>query len=244
MIADASDSAEGLVVIRTLASLALTLLCVFAVALPGLAAAQTTVSGTGFREQRVTDDTLLRAGRWEAGFSLAATYSYAHIAPEGGAASSQHDLYLVPTVVGGYMLLDWLELRLALGVQYVRTATEGGPDQDLFSGVGTIQALAQADFGLGVGGYVGIGLGGYYGWRNQPGPSAGVDYRFTHGGGVGQVLVGLLVQPGASMMLRGGLRLDASYGSEWPDNTSLGLMSASAVDVNVLAELSLTWRFG
>jgi hypothetical protein len=208
------------------------------------AAAQTTVSDTGFRAQRVADDTLLHAGRWEAGFSLAATYAYARITPESGQSVAQHNVYLVPSVVGGYMVTDWLELRLTLGVQYLRTATEGGADQDIFSGVATVQALGQADFGLGVGGYVGIGLGGYYGWRNQPGTMAGTSFRFTNGGGVGQALVGLLVQPGASMMFRGGLRLDASYGGEWPDNAGLGLTSASAVNVNVLAELSLTWRFG
>jgi hypothetical protein len=219
-------------------------LAVLGTAVP--ASAQVTrVRGGEFRRQEVRDETLLRAGRMEAGFVLAASYAYNRVSPEGVDAVSQHTVYLVPAVMGGYMVLDWLEVRATLGLQYIGTSVEAQDTQDDFSGVLTVQALAQADFGLGVGGYVGLGAGGYYGWRNAPVPGTpGVSYRYDHGGGVGQAMLGLIVQPGASLMFRGGLRLDLLFGGEWPADDSLGLSSAGTFNANVVADLSISWRFG
>ncbi|MCA9609060.1 MAG: hypothetical protein KC619_25840 [Myxococcales bacterium] len=207
------------------------------------AEAQTTrVRGGEFRQREVRDDTLLRQGRMEAGFSLAGSWIMSSVR-RGTETVSQHTVYAVPALVGGYMVLDWLEVRATLGLQYVGTGVGEETGQNDFSGVLTIQALAQADFGLGVGGYAGLGLGGYYGFRNQPSGMPGVAYRFDHAGGVGQVLAGLLVQPGASLMFRGGVRLDLLYGSEWPASDTLGLESSNPFNASVVAELSIAWRF-
>ncbi|HJL17907.1 MAG TPA: hypothetical protein RMH99_19740 [Sandaracinaceae bacterium LLY-WYZ-13_1] len=203
----------------------------------------TRVRGGDFRRHEVRDDTLLRQGRMEAGFSLAGSWATSHVTRADGTTDQQHSVYAIPSVVGGYMVLDWLEVRATLGLQYVGSGIGGDASQDHFSGVLTVQGLAQADFGLGVGGYLGLGLGGYYGWRNQPTEMAGVRYGFQHAGGVGQVLAGLLVQPGASLMFRGGLRLDLLYGAEWPSNDALGLEGSSAFNAHLMAELSIGWRF-
>ncbi|MBZ0117704.1 MAG: hypothetical protein K8H88_11950 [Sandaracinaceae bacterium] len=207
------------------------------------ALAQTRVRESGFREREVVDDSLLRQGRMEAGLSLAGSWSMNSVRLDTGETQSQHSLYAVPSLVGGYMVLDWLELRATLGLQYIGSGIGGGREQNNFAGVLTVQALAQVDFGLGVGGYAGLGLGGYYGWRSQPTATPGVKAAFGSAGGIGQVLVGLLVQPGASLMFRGGLRLDALLGAEWPDNPGLGLTGADTFNAVVVAELTVSWRF-
>ena len=61
----------------------------------------------------------------------------------------------------------------------------------------------------------GLGVGGFYSTRSAD-AGGGLDVRLTGAGFHGQVPFGLLVQPGASLFLRGGIRLDFLYGSESP----------------------------
>jgi hypothetical protein len=203
----------------------------------------TQYSGTSFRQAQVVDDTLLRAGRVELGVALAGMWNHSSVTPTGMATVSQNTIYAAPGIVGGYMVLDWLEVRGLLEFQYVGTSIDGRATQDTLAGAAAVQGLAQMDFGLGIGGYGGLGLGGYFGHRNDPSPTPGVSYGFTSYGGLGQVLVGLLVQPGAHLMMRGGLRLDLLFGSESPDNGTLGLTGRFAFNANLMAELTIAWRF-
>jgi hypothetical protein len=221
-------------------SLLLVLSLVSAFAAP--AAAQTSYQSTGFRQTEVVDDTFLREGRIEIGFTLAGMWAHSDV-ERAGASASQNTVYLAPGLIGGIMVLDWLEVRALLELKYIGTSIDGASTQDTLAGALAIQGVGHYDLGLGIAFYGGIGAGGYYGHRNEPSPTAGVNFGFASYGGLAQALVGLLVQPGAHLMMRGGLRFDFLFGSETPDNASLGLDSAFAMNAIVLAELSLAWRF-
>jgi hypothetical protein len=196
------------------------------------AIAQTRLVNSEFRESTVVDESLLRAGRIELGFTAAGAWAF------NDTGTAQHTAYVAPALVGGYMATDWLEVRLTLGGLYVGSGIGEEESQDDFSGTLTVQALAQADFGLGVGGYFGLGLGGYYGFANRP-ADGGVRLRSDHAGGVGQALIGVFLQPGAALMMRGGARLDLLYGAEWPEN---GGATRSAFNAALMAELGISWR--
>lgn len=210
------------------------------------AGAQQRVTGGQFRQHTVVDDTLLRRGRMEISLNFAGAYSSATVTTEAGDSISQKNSYFNPALIGGYMLTDNIELRVSLGLQYVGSSIGDGEfSQQTISGVLTLQGLYQREFVLGLAGYGGLGAGGYYGWRNVPAPSnPTLNARFNNVGGVGQALVGLLMQPGARLMLRGGMRLDLLFGSESPADESLGLESQSTFNIQVLAELNIGWRFG
>lgn len=222
-------------------ALAVALLCVAAPA-----TAQTRVTGGEFRRHTVEDTTLLRRGRIELSLNFAAMYSSNSVTPEGGEAITQKNSYFNPALIAGYMLTDNIELRLSLGAQYIGSSIDGGDfSQETFSGVGTVQALYQRDFVLGLAGYVGLGGGGYFGWRNVPSlTNPGLNVRFNNVGGLGQALIGLLVQPSARLMLRGGVRFDMLFGSETAQDESLMLPAQGTFNVLFLAELSIGWRFG
>lgn len=207
------------------------------------ASAQTSVQQTGFRQARVVDDTLLRAGRVELGVSLAGMWANNQVTVQSGPALSQNTLYLAPGLLVGVMVLDWLELRALVELQYIGTSIDGQATQDTLSGALAVQGLGHYELGLGIAFYGGLGLGGYYGHRNEPSGVTGVNYGFSTYGGLGQALVGLLLQPGAHLMMRGGVRFDFLFGSESPDSASLGLDSRFAFNSIVIAELTLGWRF-
>jgi hypothetical protein len=205
--------------------------------------AQTSYQSTGFRHSHVVDETFLSAGRVEIGFTAAGMWAHTSLDAEGGGTLSQNTLYLAPGLVGGIMVADWFEVRALVELKYIGTSIDGETNQDTLAGAVAAQGLFHYDLGLGLAFYGGIGLGGYYGHRNEPSGTVGVNYGFTTYGGLTQALLGLLVQPGAHLMMRGGLRLDFLFGSESPDNSGLGLSSAFAMNTIVLAELSLGWRF-
>src|SRR5262245_48185477 len=92
--------------------------------LPGVALAQLTqYSGGQFRQSEVVDGTLLRAGRIEVGVALAGMWNHSSVTPQGGSTISQNTIYAAPGLVGGYMVLDWLEVRGLLEFQYVGTSS-------------------------------------------------------------------------------------------------------------------------
>lgn len=212
--------------------------------LPALASAQTSVQGGQFRQQRVVDDTLNRKGRWELGLNVAGAMSFGSSTPDGGESTSQSNLYLTASAVVGYMLLDNLELRLNLGLQYV--GQSAGDDTSISSPgfVGTLQALYQRDLVLGLAIYAGIGAGGFYGSRTVE-AGGGLERRFTTVGGVGQALLGLLMMPGPRLILRGGIRADFLFGSESPEDDMGGAIpDTSFFTTQVLFDVAIGLRFG
>lgn len=209
-----------------------------------IADAQTSVQGGQFRQQRVVDDTLNRQGRWELGLNVAGAMSFGSSTPDGGDSFSQSNLYLTTSAVVGYMLLDNLELRLALGLQYVGQSV--GDDDSISSPgfVGALQGLYQKDLTLGLAIYAGIGVGGFYGSRTID-AGGGLERRFTSVGAVGQALLGLLMMPGPRLILRGGLRADFLFGSESPEDDMGGTIpDTSFFTTQILFDVSIGLRFG
>ena len=209
-----------------------------------LAAAQTSVQGGQFRQQRVVDDTLNRKGRWELGLNVAGAMSFGSSTPDGGDSISQSNLYLTASAVVGYMLLDNFELRLAAGLQYVGQSV--GDDASISSPgfVGALQALYQRDLVLGLAIYAGVGVGGFYGSRTIE-AGMGLERRFTTVGGVGQALLGLLMMPGPRLILRGGLRADFLFGSESPEDDMGGTIpDSSFFTTQILFDVAIGLRFG
>ncbi|MEM9190809.1 MAG: hypothetical protein AAGF12_16615 [Myxococcota bacterium] len=209
-------------------------------------AQNTRVVGGQFRQQTVVDDTLLRQGRFELALNFAGAYSQNTISQESGESSTQKNTYANPALIVGYMLTDHIELRLSLGLQYLASSVnDGDTSQTTFAGVAAVQGLYQRDFVLGLAGYAGIGLGGYYGFRNVPSETmVGFNEERTQLGGLAQLLLGLMVQPSARLLLRGGFRLDLLFGTDRPSDDTSMMESSSAFNIQVLAEFSIGWRFG
>lgn len=211
--------------------------------LASAASAQTTVRSTGFREEVIEDESLLRAGRWEASLTLSGGWSYSTISLDDR-TETQNAVYVTPALVVGTMLTDALEVRLALGALYLRTgAGSESLAQDQVSGLASVQGLYHVPLVLGMALYGGIGLGGYYGVADRPVGGA-IRHRFVHGGFLGQAMVGLLVQPGSSMFLRGGLRTDFLVGSESAEDPTVRSGSAFSFNFLLNAELVIGFRFG
>lgn len=212
-------------------------------AAPTMAEAQTRVTGGQFRQHTLVDDTLNRRGRIELGFSLAGAVSFSSVTPEDGDPVSQTNAYLAPSLIGGYMVTDNIEVRLSLGTQWIRSSVNEELSQDAISGVVAVQGLYQHDFILGLAGYAGVGLGGYYGTRSVPIGTDGLNASYANYGGLGQLLVGLVAMPGPRLLLRGGLRLDFLIGAETPQSEVIENTSSTAFNVHALAELAIGWRF-
>lgn len=219
-----------------------------AVALLGSAATaeaqQTRVSGGQFRQHTVEDTTLNQQGRIELGVNLAGAMSFGSVSVEGGEDHSQKSLYMAPSLVGGYMLLDNVELRLTVGATFLNTEIDGVTTQDSLIYPLSVQGLYQKDFILGLAGYAGVGLGGFYGGREVPGGAAGTSLSYTQYGGLAQVLLGLMAMPGPRLLLRGGLRVDTFFGSENPDFNDPPANDRSFFNVQVLFEAAIGIRLG
>jgi hypothetical protein len=221
-------------------------LFVIAIVLPSTstARAQTTVEPSAFRQDVILDETLLRAGRWEASLSLSGGWSYDAVTV-ADRTDSQNAVYATPALVVGLMVTDAIEVRVALGALYLRT--DAGSDalaQDQVSGLAAAQALYHVPIVLGMALYGGIGLGGYYGVADRPAATGSVRNRFVNGGFLGQAMVGLLVQPGSSLFLRGGIRTDFLVGTESAEDPTVRTSSAFAFNFLLNAELVIGFRFG
>lgn len=226
-------------------------LCVTAAALvlggAGRAAAQTTVTGGGFRQQTVVDQTLNIKGRIELGLNLAGAMSFGSTTPEGGESVSQSNVYITPALIGGYMLTDNIELRLSLGAQLISQSVGDNTSLTNTGFVGAVQALYQKDLILGMALYAGVGGGGFFGSRTaqvDAGGAATLEERFSSSGGLGQVMLGLLMMPGPRLLLRGGLRADFLFGSESADNAASVVPDSSFVTTQILFDVGLGFRFG
>jgi len=210
---------------------------------PATAEAQRTrVTGGQFRDQTVEDTTLNRKGRIELALDLAGAMSFGSSTPEGGDSVSQSNIYVTPSLVGGYMLTDNIEVRLSLGYQYLSRSL--GEDSTLTNQafVGAVQGLYQRDLILGLAIYGGLGAGGFVGSRTVP--AGMLEERLSTSGGLGQVLFGLLMMPGPRLLLRGGLRADILFGSETPDNAMSMLPESSFFTTQILFEVAFGFRFG
>jgi hypothetical protein len=220
----------------------LALLFLLPAALPDPVSAQTTVRETGFRREVVRDESLLRAGRWELGLTLSGGWAYSSVTAMDRTVG-QSSVYATPSLVAGYMLSDALEVRLALGMLYLRTSAGDAAVQDQLSGAFAVQGLYHLPIVLGMAFYGGIGLGGYYGFQDRPAPGELVRNRFVTSGFLGQLMAGLLVQPGTSLFLRGGLRADLLFGSESAESPALAMQSLFAFNFLLNAELAIGFRF-
>lgn len=210
--------------------------------IPAGAFAQTTVRDTGFRRENVVDDTLNRKGRFELSLNVAGAISFGSNSPEVGDSTSESNLYVTASGVVGYMVLDYLELRLSVGLQYIALSAED--DSIARPGfVGTVQALYQKDLVLGLAVYGGVGGGGFYGSRTVS-AGAGLEQRYSSVGGIAQALFGLLMMPGPRLLLRGGIRADFLFGSE-SLNAVAGAMSptTSFFTTQIMFDVTLGVRF-
>lgn len=212
-------------------------------ALAALALALTLGAGHAQAQYVVRDETLNIAGRGELSINLPGALLYSQVTPDGGATSEQFQAYLVPALVGGFMVLDFLEIRLQAGLQWLRTEIGGTATQQTIAFQGALQALLQGDFMEGLGGYFGVGLGGIVGNR-EAGIGAGASIDYIQFGGLAQVLLGVMLMPGPIFMMRGGFRLDLMFGREEAQTTLPGFINADFFNVLGAFELSAGWRFG
>jgi hypothetical protein len=208
---------------------------------PSWASAQTRVSGSDFRTREIRDETLLRAGRISIFFSATGGWAYGSTSPDNGPERTQNTVFSLPSLGGGYMVTDNLQVRVVINGIFVFAGIDGARTQETYGVGGAVQGLYHIELAQGMALYAGIGAGGFYSTRTDP-TTAGL-VRFTGGGFQGQVPVGLLLQPGASLFLRGGLRLDVLVGSESPEDASVSMASSTLLNVFTNAELAVGFRF-
>ena len=72
----------------------------------------------------------------------------------------------------------------------------------------------------------------------------GVTQRISQSGFLGQVLLGLMAMPGPRLLLRGGLRVDAFFGSEAADfDDPTGAYDRSFTNIQIVFEAGIGARF-
>lgn len=209
--------------------------------LPSLASAQTRVSGSDFRTREIRDETLLQAGRVSVFLSATGGWAYGSTSVEGGPERTSNTVFSLPSLGGGYMITDNLEVRLVINGIFVFAGIDSARTQETYGVGGAVQGLYNIELAQGMALYAGIGAGGFYSSRTDP-TGAGL-VRFTGGGFQGQLPVGLLLQPGASLFVRGGLRLDILVGSESPEGATGPVTSTTFLNVFTNAELAVGFRF-
>lgn len=204
--------------------------------------AQTRVVGDDFRTQVVRDETLLEAGRISAFVSATGGWAYGSVSPDSGGSTSQNTVFSLPSIGAGYMITDALQVRLSVNGIFIYSGIDGAQSQALYGVGGTVQGLYHIPIVHGMALYAGLGLGGFYSTRSAPAGS-GLEVRINGGGFQGQVPIGLLVQPGASLFLRGGIRFDVLVGTESPSSSAGGVSGGSFLNFLTNAELSVGFRF-
>lgn len=213
------------------------------VAAPGSAQAQGYGQGT-----TAPENTLLQAGRFEGGVNFAGIFVANESSPEGGATISQQTAYVNPGLYLGYMVTDQLQVRLLASYMHIYVGANGAVTQNSHSFLGAVQGLYHVPLPLGVALYGGAGVAGYGGGTTRsevviaPGsttPSSVRIFNDTWGLG-GQLLAGLLMQPGTNTNLRGGVRLDALFGRETPELA--GRPAVGTQNYQFLLEFALSLR--
>lgn len=214
---------------------------------PATAAAQVTrVSGGQFRQDALEDTTLLQNGRWEVGLDLAGVFVSSSTTPTGGDTVTQTTFYANPGLYFGRMFGDRIQVRLLLSYLRILTQQSVGDMeptalQDSHSFLGGVQGLYHVPLPLGFAFYGGLGALGLFGKTNRPTAMPGLIASNTTVGGGGQLLLGLLSQPGPRLTMRAGLRFDALFGSEKPE--AEGMESLGSVNLQLLLEFAVSMRF-
>lgn len=184
-------------------------------ATPAAATAQTRVEDTGFRKNIVKDDTLLKQGRLEVALQSAGMWTKdSGESSDGSVSASAGTFYANPAVAAGYMALDALQVRLNLGYLKLSTTNNDVTLQDFNGFLGTLGAYYHVPFQLGTALYLGAGGGYMVGSTTRPSAIDDATFSNATSGFAGQGTLGLLVQPGPALTLRGGIRFDALIGSE------------------------------
>ncbi|MFK7989976.1 MAG: hypothetical protein AB8I08_28410 [Sandaracinaceae bacterium] len=223
----------------TLTKIFASLLLLLACAAAAPASAQTRVDGTRFRERTVRDDTLLEAGRFSLFVGATGGWAYGSVSSDV-ASRSQNTVFSLPSIGVGYMLTDALQLRAAVNGIVIFSGIDGAQAQETYGVGGTLQGLYHLAIVHGMAFYAGLGVGGYYSTRFEP-TALGMSARVSGGGFHAQLPFGLLVQPGASLFIRGGVRLDFLVGQE--SSEVAGVASATNLNFLTNAELSVGFRF-
>lgn len=207
---------------------------------PAAARAQTYYSGGGFRRVNVEDDTLLRRGRFEAGLNLAGMFTHSAARAADGTSVTQQTLSMNPGLYGGYMVLDRLELRAVASYLGIITSTGEQTTQNTHSGQLAVQGLYHVPIFGAYALYGGLGVAGFYGITSRQASPTTYAHNATYGGG-GQVLAGLLMQPGARLNFRIGIRFDALFGVERAADPSM-FMNQTTQNYQAQAEFAISFR--
>lgn len=207
------------------------------------ATAQTRVQNSGFRENRIVDDTLLKSGRWEVGVQSAGMWSSdSGSSDDGSVEASASTLYINPSIAGGYMILDNLQGRINAGYLSVSSTNNDVSIQNFGGFLGTGQVLYHIPFRLGTALYLGAGGGYFIGSTDRPGTAEGSTISNPTSGFAGQGSIGLLLQPGPMLLLRGGLRFDALIASETSSDASI-MPNIDSTNLKMMGEFAVGLRF-
>jgi hypothetical protein len=214
----------------------------FVAAAPAVSHAQAYNGTNGeFRQTEIRDDTLLRRRRVEIGVNVAGVFTLNRARASDGTMQSQMTFYLNPGAYFGYMVTDRIQLRLLGSYLGIMTSNDGDAGQNSHSFLGGLQAFYHYPLPLGFAFYGGIGALGYYGGTRRTILMGTRISNRTYGGG-GQVMFGLLIQPGRALTMRAGLRFDALFGAERPNDPSVGGPDQSTQNYQAMLEAAISFR--
>ena len=173
------------------------------------------------------EGSLLNRGKTELGLGVAGGYSNS-----SDRYGDNFNVSLNPSLFLGYMVSSALELRLVVLYQHGDQRSDGAVNTQDSAG-GVAQALYDLSLPLGLIYYAGLGAGGIAGHVNEPPANSG-----TRIGGLGQLLTGILIQPGATLTIRLGVRSDFLIGDRW-----FGPMEVSVFNTQLLLETAIGAKF-
>lgn len=200
------------------------------------------VQESGFRDNKVVDDTLLKKGRFELGLQSAGMWSSdSGSSDDGSVEVSASNLYLNPAATAGYMILDNLQGRLALGYLAISTTNNDVTVQNFGGFLGTLQATYHVPLRLGTALYLGAGGGWFVGSTSRPATEPNASVSNPTSGFAGQGALGLLLQPGPMLLLRGGLRFDALIATE--TSSVSNVPDISSTNLKMMGEFAIGLRF-
>ncbi|MBN1945996.1 MAG: hypothetical protein JW797_09990 [Bradymonadales bacterium] len=216
----------------------------------GLAYSQESQAEEGAMSQDVQwGDSLLRKGRFELGFIFGGAVSSNSITSkpiEGGEVSSSQILSFVNILAEvGYMVIDLVEVRLEFGLRNIHNEVGDVTHQNTWALSGALQGLYHRSLWSAGAWYGGVGLGGFYGWTNRPymtPDNVELEADINTSGFLTELFTGLLMQPGKTWVLRGGLRFEAIFGFERPESETLGYPDQDTTNLVVMMEASVGWR--
>ncbi len=187
------------------------------------------------RRFETEDETLLQKGRWEAVANLAGVVVTSTVTPAVGPSVEQSTSYLNPGIALGRMLTDTVETRLLASYLQIDTSTGGNVSQNSKGVLVGVQGLWHKPLALAFAFYAGGGGLFFYGSTRRPVDAGATVANSTLGLGV-QGLAGLLMQPGARLTMRLGLRVDLLFQRE-------AALNQTARDLQGTLEYAVGFRF-